>query len=179
MLTLSLLRHAKSSWSYGHLRDCERPLNERGQRAAPRMGAFMARRGLVPDLVLCSTALRARRTLDLMLPRFHGQGTVPRVVYEDALYLASPAILLRCIHEVEADVRHTMIVGHDPGLHSLALQLAASGRGDDMEALEDKFPTSGLAVIAFDVRTWADVQPGSGHLQIFMTPRRLPGAVAA
>jgi phosphohistidine phosphatase len=178
MLTLSLLRHAKSSWSDARLKDCERPLNERGERAAPRMGAFMARRGLVPDLVLCSTALRARETLDLVLPRFQGRGG-PSVVYEDALYLASPATLLRFIHAVEGDARHVMIVGHDPGLHSLALQLAASGRGDDMQALEDKFPTTGLAVIDFDVEAWSDIQPGSGRLLIFMTPKRLPDALAA
>jgi phosphohistidine phosphatase len=67
MLTLSLLRHAKSSWSDAHAKDIERPLNERGERVAPRMGAFMARQGIVPDLVLCSPAARARRTLDLVL----------------------------------------------------------------------------------------------------------------
>ena len=178
MLTLSLLRHAKSSWSDARLKDCERPLNERGERAAPRMGAFMARRGLVPDLVLCSTALRARRTLDLVLPRFNGR-SAPKVVYEDALYLASPGILLRFIQQVEPHVRDTMVVGHDPGLHSLALQLAGSGDWDDMRALEDKFPTTGLAVIAFDLRSWADIQPGTGRLQLFMTPKHLPGPIAA
>jgi phosphohistidine phosphatase len=178
MLTLSLLRHAKSSWSDARLKDCERPLNERGERDASRMGAFMARRGLVPDLVLCSTALRARRTLDLVLPRFGGR-PAPQVINEDALYLASPGILLRFIRQVGAGVRHIMVVGHDPGLHSLALQLAASGHREDMQALEDKFPTTGLAVIAFDLQAWSEVQPGGGHLEVFMTPKRLPGLMAA
>src|SRR5262249_40055524 len=113
MLTLSLLRHATSSWTDARLRDCERPLNERGGKSAPCMGACMARRGLVPDLVLCSTAVRARQTLDLALPYFHG---APAVVYEDALYLASPATLLKLIRAVSADMRHVMVIGHDPGL---------------------------------------------------------------
>jgi phosphohistidine phosphatase len=170
MLTLSLLRHAKSSWADARLTDVERPLNDRGEKAAPRMGAFMARNGLAPQLILCSSAVRARQTLDLVLPFLKGK---PEVAYEEALYLASPATMLKRLHKVSAKVHHTMIVGHDPGLHMLALQLAGTGTETEMTALTQKFPTAGLAVIEFEVRTWSRVKPDGGRLALFTAPKRL------
>lgn len=171
MLTLSLLRHAKSSWSEARLKDFERPLNERGRKAAPRMGAFMARRGLVPDLILCSSAVRARETLDLVLPRLKA---APAVVYEDALYLASSATMLKRLHKVPAEIGHAMVVGHNPGLNSLALELLGAGAEADWEALAEKLPTGGLVVIAFDVAGWSKVKRRAGRLELFTAPKRLP-----
>ena len=113
MLTLSLLRHAKSSWDDSSLDDFERPLNKRGEAAAPRMGAFMAQHGLAPDLILCSSAVRARQTLELVLPHLADR---PQVVYEDGFYLAAPSAMLARLHKVDAKVRHVLIVGHDPGM---------------------------------------------------------------
>ena len=94
MLTLSLLRHAKSSWDDASLNDFDRPLSERGENAAPRVGAYMAAQGLAPEFVLCSPAVRARQTLDLVLPHLAGG---PTVVYEDSFYLAAPSVLLATI----------------------------------------------------------------------------------
>jgi len=170
MLTLSLLRHAKSSWSDPRLKDFERPLNDRGESAAPRMGAFMARRGIMPELILCSTAVRARQTLNLVLPHLKG---APELVYEDALYLASSATMLKRLHKVGPEVRHAMLVGHDPGMHTLAVELAGSGSVDDLARLAEKFPTAGLAVMVFDVDAWPEVHWGSGRLKLFTAPRRL------
>jgi phosphohistidine phosphatase len=158
MLTLSLLRHAKSSWSDPRLKDFERPLNDRGEKAAPRMGAFMARRGIAPDLILCSAAVRTRQTLNLVLPHLKG---APAVAYEEGLYLASSATMLKRLHRVPAGVGHTMIVGHDPGMHTLAVELAGSGRPDDLQRLSEKFPTAGLAVLAFAVDAWPEVHWGT------------------
>jgi phosphohistidine phosphatase len=171
MLTLSLLRHGKSSWSNARLKDIERPLSERGEKAVPRMGAFMARHGLAPDLILCSPAVRARQTLDLVLPHLKA---APAVVYEDALYLASPRSMLKRIHKVAAKVRHTLIVGHNPGLQALAQDLAGAGTPEDLEALAEKFSTAGLAVIVFGARSWTKVERGGGRLELFMAPKRLP-----
>jgi phosphohistidine phosphatase len=171
MLTLSLFRHAKSSWANPRLGDFERPLNERGEDAAPRMAAFMARHGIAPDLILCSPAARTRQTLDLVLPHLRGS---PEVLYEEALYLAGASVLFKRIRKVVAKVRHTMIVGHDPGLHALAQELAGTGAREDLQALAEKFPTAGLAVIAFAVRSWAGVRRGNGSLKLFMAPKRLP-----
>jgi phosphohistidine phosphatase len=172
MRTLSLLRHAKSSWADPGVGDFDRPLNERGKDAAPRMGAFMADRKLAPDLILCSTAARARQTLDLVLPQLSGE---PAVLYEDALYLAAASALLRRVRKVDAAVRHLMLVGHDPGLHALAVHLAGEGAPEELEDLRAKLPTAGLAMISFNVRSWSLVKPGAGHLKLFMTPKRLPG----
>src|SRR4029450_13070844 len=113
MLTLSLLRHAKSSWDDASLEDFERPLAKRGESAAPRMGRFMAEQGLAPQLILCSPAVRARQTLDLVLPHLAGG---PTVVYEDNFYLDAPSVLLARLRKVEGKVSHVMIVGHDPGM---------------------------------------------------------------
>jgi phosphohistidine phosphatase len=171
MLTLSLFRHAKSSRADPRLEDFERPLNERGEAAAPRMGAFMARHGLTPDLILCSPALRTRQTLDLVRPHLPGK---PKVAYEDALYLATPSALLNRVRKAPAKASHVMVIGHDPGLHILAQELAASGKRAELKALAEKFPTAALAVITFAARSWTGVKRGAGRLQLFMVPKHLP-----
>lgn len=171
MLTLSLLRHAKSSWADPAQDDFDRPLNERGREAAPRMGAYMAEQKLAPKLILCSPALRTRQTLALVLP--HLQRTA-EIAYEDDLYLASTGQLLKKIRKTTAATSHLMIVGHDPGMHGIATKLAGSGDPATLDFLAAKFPTAGLAVILFDAKSWADVGDGDGRLRLFMTPKRLP-----
>jgi phosphohistidine phosphatase len=171
MLTLCLLRHAKSNWDDQGLKDFDRPLARRGEAAAPLMGAFMAAEGLAPELILCSPAVRTRQTLDLVLPHLAGG---PTVVYEDAFYLAAASRLLARLHQVDAKVHSVMIVGHDPGMHGLALELAGSGEPALLQALAAKFPTAGLAVLTFEASDWRQVTAGAGHLQQFMTPKRLP-----
>ena len=171
MLTLSLLRHAKSSWADPSQDDFDRPLNERGAEAAPRMGAFMARNKIAPGLVLCSTAVRTRQTLAHVLPHLPAD---TEVSYEDGLYLATAIELLALVRKTDATVSHLMLVGHDPGMHDVTTRLAGSGDPNLLAALAAKFPTSGLAMLAFDVQTWTDIAPGRGRLLLFMTPKRLP-----
>ncbi len=176
MLTLTLLRHAKSSWDEPALDDYERPLAKRGKKAAPEMGAALAARGLHPDLVLCSGAARARATLDLVLGRLGAP--VPEVVYDDAIYMATPEALLARLHRVEPGPggetpRHVMLVGHNPGLEELALMLVSNGAADDTARMAEKFPTAAAAVIGFDADSWALIGPGSGRLEHFLTPKRL------
>jgi phosphohistidine phosphatase len=170
MLTLLLMRHAKSSWDDPSLDDFDRPLAGRGEAAAPRMGAFMREQGLAPDLVLCSSAVRARQTLDLVLPHLPGK---PAVVYEKGLYLAAPAALLARIRKIGAKVRQAMVVGHDPGMHMLALELAGAGEPERLQALARKFPTGALAMLRFKVQDWGDVGPGKGSLALFVSPKML------
>lgn len=171
MLTLSLFRHAKSSWDDPDLKDFNRPLAPRGEAAAPRMGAFMAEHDVQPELILCSPAVRTRQTLDLVLPYLKSD---PRVVYQDGFYLAPASQLLARVRKIEAKVRHVMIVGHDPGMHGLSIELAGCGAPKLMQALAAKFPTAGLAVLDFDVDEWGKVGPGLGQLRMFMMPKRLP-----
>jgi phosphohistidine phosphatase len=170
MLTLSLLRHAKSSWDDPSLKDFDRPLSGRGKDAAPRMGAYMTARGLAPELVLCSPAVRARETVELVLPHL---AVGPTIVYEDTFYLAAPSVMLARVRKVEAKVRHVLIVGHDPGMQGLALDLAGTGDAETLQSLGRKFPTAALAVIRFKAREWSKVGPAKGRLELFATPKTL------
>jgi phosphohistidine phosphatase len=170
MLTLSLLRHAKSSWKNPALSDRERPLAKRGTVDAPLMGKAMAERSLEPELVLCSSARRTRDTLALVLPELKVE---PKVTYDDTLYHPSPADLLRMVREIEPGASRVMLVGHNPELHALALDLIGSGPKHLRDRLEEKYPTAGLAVINFASGLWRGVAVNSGSLNLFLTPREL------
>jgi phosphohistidine phosphatase len=167
MLTLSLLRHAKSSWKDPTLPDHIRPLNTRGKAEAPVMGKEIAKHRFDPDLVLCSTARRTRDTLQLVLPELK---TAPKIIYEDGLYHGTPAELLYRLQEVAAGVGQVLLVGHNPELQAFALNLVGSGSKQLKDRLEAKLPTAGLVVLRFRVGAWKDVTTHSGKLELFLTP---------
>ena len=169
MVTLSLFRHAKSAWNNPGLGDFDRPLAPRGEKAAPRMGRYMAREGLEPELVLCSTALRARQTIELACAQWASQ---PEIRYTDELYHAGPNEMLREAMAIPAGCAHAMLVGHNPGMHALAIALSGDGDADAMDAVGAKYPTAALAVIEFRV-DWKSIAPGAGYLQRFVVPRSL------
>ena len=170
MLTLSLLRHAKSSWADPGLDDYERPLAKRGVNAAAEIGKYLKRQKLRPDLILCSGAVRTRATLDLVLAEL---GTpAPEVRYDDALYRTSPDAMLGVLLKIDSPNRHVMMIGHNPELHELSLSLIGDGRPDDTAALAEKFPTAAVAVIVFDVAGWSGIRAASGRLERFVTPPR-------
>ena len=175
MLLLTLLRHAKSAWDAPALTDFERPLAARGLEAAPRMGEHLARAASRPTLVIASTAVRAQETLRLVIERLPER---PQVRSEQAAYLASPATLLALVRSAPAEVRHLMLVGHNPGLHELALELSGSGPPDALASLAAKLPTAGMVTIAFDATSWREIGPGRGRLVEFATPRQLAAAAA-
>jgi len=170
MLTLSVLRHAKSSWNNPSLPDRDRPLATRGLTDAPLMGKAMAERGIDPDLVLCSSARRACDTLDLVLPELRVE---PKVVYEDALYHASPETMLELLHAIEPGANRVMLVGHNPEIQAFALDLVGSGPKRYRDLLMTKYPTAGLAVINFAAGLWKSVTVNSGSLNLFLSPRDL------
>ena len=170
MRRLFLFRHAKSSWQEDGQDDFDRPLNARGRKAPPVTAAFLRRNGLFPDLVLCSTACRARETIALALPFLQGEATI---LLEDRLYLASAAKLFNRLHEIDDRFRQVMIVAHNPGLQDLALMLTASGADDDMTLIQSKFPTAALAQIDFRAESWSTVMRRTGMLVHFVTPRVL------
>jgi len=172
MLTLILLRHAKSSWSNPALSDIDRPLATRGMNDAPLMGKAMAERGIDPELVLCSSARRARDTLDLVLPELRVE---PKVVYEDALYHARPEIMLELLHGIQPGANRVMLVGHNPELHAFALDLVGAGPKHFRDRLMTKFPTAALAVINFAAGLWKSVTVNSGTLNLFLAPKDLRG----
>jgi phosphohistidine phosphatase len=169
MRRLMLLRHAKSDWTRG-ARDHERTLAPRGREAAPRIGAYMVHHGLIPDLVLCSTATRARETWDLVAKAFAAK--LP-VVHEERIYEAASNALLDVAKEAKNEVHALLLVGHNPGLHEFAQRLIASGDTDARARLTEKFPTGALAVIDFAVDDWRKLHPRSGRLDRLVVPRTL------
>lgn len=172
MLTLTLLRHAKSSWEAPGLSDRERPLNDRGLKAAPRVARHMAALELRPDLIMCSTAERTRQTLALVLPEL-GRPQPP-VSYEDELYLADADVLLNRLRAIRGDTRHVLMIGHNPGLQDLAVELAGTGDRKLLARLTVKLPTAGLVVIEFPgTDDWSAIAPGDGRLATFATPKSL------
>ncbi|MEZ5925139.1 MAG: histidine phosphatase family protein [Hyphomicrobiaceae bacterium] len=171
MLTLSILRHAKAGTERPGESDHDRPLAPRGRRAAPLMGHFIAEHHLEPDVVLCSTATRTRQTLDLISAEFVSE---PRIVFDEALYLAEPEDILGVLRTRSGLVKRVMIVGHNPGLQELVLMLAGAGRKGDLALIRSKFPTAGLAVLNFTQTDWSSVGPRTGVLRLYMSPRRLP-----
>jgi phosphohistidine phosphatase len=170
MLTLSLLRHAKSSWKNPSLPDRERPLSTRGVADAPVIGRAMTEHAIDPELVLCSSARRTVDTLALVLPELKVE---PKVVYEDALYHASPAEMLDMLRALQPGARRVMIVGHNPEIQMLALDLVGSGSRRLRDRLQEKYPTSGLAVINFTAGLWSSIDVNSGNLSLFLTPKEL------
>jgi phosphohistidine phosphatase len=173
-----LLRHAKSSWDDGIAHDLDRPLAPRGRLAAPLIGAHMAGHGLLPDIVLCSAAVRTRETLALVgeaWRRAPGSGCEPEIVHETDLYLADADRLLRRLRAVPAIRRRVLMVGHNPGFEDLARRLTGRGGSDDRARLAEKYPTGALAVLTFEAHAWSEVRAGAGTLVSFVTPRALAG----
>ena len=153
--------------------DEERPLNERGTTAARRMGGYMARHQLIPDLVVCSTARRTRDTLAQITPQWPASITV---AFEERLYLAPLNIILEVIRSQPKQVANLLVIGHNPGLHQAAELLTASVDVAQRERLREKFPTGALAVIDFAVPAWTKLHTHSGRLDRFVTPRSITAA---
>lgn len=169
MRTLQLLRHAKSSWDDPAGDDHERALAPRGERAATLVGVHLAQEGTVPELVLCSTARRAVETWEraaAQLPRR------PRIELDQGLYLASPTQILARVRRVDDTVRRVLVVGHNPGFQSLAVQLAG-GPGSEGAARVGKFATGALATFSLRRGAWADLDARATELADFVRPADL------
>lgn len=170
---LVLLRHAKSAWPI--VPDHERPLAPRGQEDAPVMGAWLRTEGLVPDLVVCSSARRARETWQLVQA---GLGATPPVRYDGSVYQASEAQLLALVRRQLETVTTLLIVRHDPGVPGLAVTLSGTGSAPDsmLGRIRAKFPTAAIAVFTC-TGSWGALSPVSAQLATFITPRDLVGPV--
>lgn len=161
MKTIYLLRHAKSSWDNQALSDFDRPLNERGQRAAPFIGALMKERGLLPEAIFSSPALRAKTTSELVAS---AAGIETPIIFDDRIYAASPMRLLTLIRAIGDDIASAMIVGHNPGMEGFLWYL--TGKLEPM-------PTATLAASELDVAKWADVTERCGNLTEIIRPKEL------
>jgi phosphohistidine phosphatase len=166
---LYLLRHAKSSWADDRLDDHDRPLAKRGEDAVVRLRRHVVANGIAPELVLCSSARRATMTLDGIASAFPASTTA---LIEAGQYGASSGDLLARLHGVSDDVAGAMLIGHNPGLESLAALLIGDGEQTLRRRLAEKFPTGALATLAFD-GAWRDLRPGDASLVAFVVPRDL------
>lgn len=174
MKSLTLLRHAKASWGESSQRDFDRPLDERGRRAAPRMGMHLRTEGMRFDRVVVSPSVRTLETLALVE---EGYGARLTEMEDERVYLASSDSLLGMIHDLPDEWDSVMFIGHNPGFEDLGLRLAGSGPERLMTLLEGFLPTAAMIELAFDVAHWADVSPGEGVLVRFTRPVDLDAAL--
>lgn len=161
MKRLLLLRHAKSSWDDPRLADFERPLNERGLRAAPLVGRFMRERELRPDLILCSPAERARQTAALVS---EAAGLSAPLRYDERIYEATAATLSEVVAQAGESADELLLVGHNPGLEELLQLLTGETR---------RMSTAALARIQLDLDRWARLRAGAGRLEWHVRPKEL------
>ncbi len=170
MKRLCLMRHAKSDWSNPARGDAERCLNERGFKSADFLAGFIIDQGWIPDHVLCSTAVRARSTVQPLAARLKDRCTVE---FRENLYMAMPDTLLSLIHAQNDKDETLLIVAHNPGLEMLAVGLADTQSKDYTARMADHFPTGALAVFTFDIETWSDVKDAGGQVCFYGKPREL------
>lgn len=164
MLTLTLMRHAKSSWADPRQDDFDRPLNGRGRRAAPLIGDWLAARGVLPDAALVSAAARTRETWACLGPAF---ADIP-ASFRAELYHSGADMMLRVLRAATSP--RVLMLGHQPGIGDMAARLLAAPPDDPSF---DRYPTAAAAVIAFDAPDWTAVAWGSGRLDAFATPAAL------
>ncbi len=170
---IHLLRHAKAEPAGARdtvPQDHARPLAKRGEKAAAALAAHMKDTGFTVDRIYCSTAVRARQTLE---PIRAVQAGVP-TTFRDSLYMVDTDTLLAFLQSLPDTIGSVLIVGHNPTSHHAALTLAdkaAPGQGDAMRELKNKFPTGALASIECKVSKWASLAPKTGTLTGFLRPK--------
>lgn len=168
--SLTLMRHAKSAWDLGVASDHLRPLNERGRRAVPVIGSFLADLEYAPDLVLCSTATRTRETLDRLLRDFP---QAPTLRYEQGLYLAEGGDYLERLRRMGKRWRRVLVIAHNPGLQDLAAHLIGEANPALARQIADKFPTAALAMLDCSLENWTDLGPGCVRAARYVSPKKL------
>ncbi|MBO6719590.1 MAG: histidine phosphatase family protein [Rhizobiaceae bacterium] len=168
MSRLLLLRHAKAAWAAPGERDFDRPLKKSGWTDSRDIGEQIAAMSLIPDIILCSTARRARETWAGVAEVIGSMDD--RVTFLDQLYTEDAAGYLEVARNAP-EASSVMLVGHNPMMEDLAEALSGSGKDAARSILAAGFPKSGLAVIAFD-GPLSQAQPGKGRLELFLTKRR-------
>ena len=174
MRRLMLLRHAKTETEASSGRDQDRRLDDRGLRDAAEIGGWIGRHPPFPDCVFVSPAVRAQQTWDIAWAAMKGLGPTPKVEFVPELYGGGARELLASVRNASAtDPKRLMLVGHNPGMHDLALALAGRGDASGRKALSSNLPTAGLAVFDFATKDWDDVAFGRGRLVLFVSPKLL------
>ena len=174
MRRLMLLRHAKTENDAPSGRDQDRRLDNRGRVDAAEIGGWIGRHPPFPDSVMVSSAVRATQTWEIAWEAMKDLTPQPQVEFLPELYGADPSLVLEAVHAAAAaDPKALMLVGHNPGMHELALMLTGSGDAAGRQQLRDNLPTSGLAIFDFEVDDWGDVAFRRGRLAKFVSPKLL------
>lgn len=175
MRRLMLLRHAKTETDAPSGRDQDRWLDDRGHKDAAQMGDWIAAHPPFPETVLVSHAVRARQTWDIAWEAMKDRVPAPQVEILPELYGADPAQILDTIRTATAPAnpKRLLLIGHNPGMHEVALMLTGGGDPDGAKALGHNLPTAGLAIFDFDVKDWDDVAYRRGKLVLFVSPKLL------
>lgn len=167
MKRLGILRHAKSDWDDMSLRDFDRGLNDRGRKGAELMGDHIRQHGGDWKSIVASPAERVKRTLD-------ASGLDLPVRFEETAYLADAATLMRLLEACDDAEDAVLIMGHNPGLQELALELVAAGEENaHFNEVLRKYPTAAFTVVELDIESWSDIASGCGKIVHFARPRDL------
>ena len=161
MKTIYLMRHAKSKRGPEYETDYERPLAKRGKRDAARMGAYLAEHDLLPELIVCSSAERARDTAVRFAEAADYQG---EMWFQERLYFTDDQVYLELIWALDDTLASAMFVGHNPATESVI---------ETLSGVYATMPTAAVACVQFEVETWADVEEGMGHLAWVERPKEL------
>src|SRR2546430_9491120 len=168
MKSLHLLRHAKSSWKDPGLNDHDRPLSKRGRQTAKMMAAYLRRAKIAPDLIICSTAMRAQQTLAPIAKA----KKLPKVILEREIYGGAQRALWEQLWNLPASAQSVRLIGYNPALHDLALELAQADSNKPLPSAGEKFPTGAMASFRFD-GAWQELEPHRAVLASFITPKAL------
>ena len=163
MKRLYLVRHAKSSWADMSLDDFDRQLNSRGKQDAPEMGKRLAKRKILPELLVSSPAKRARKTAKLIAGEIGYP--VEKIAFSQKIYEAGTSELLEVIHGLDNRHGQVMLFGHNPGFTSLANLIA--------DCRIDNIPTCGIFCVDFPVSAWNEITPGCGAMVFFDYPKNV------
>ena len=163
MKTLFILRHAKSSWKDESLPDFERPLNRRGKQASEKIARYLKHEQIVPDLILCSPAVRARETVERVS---HAAKLDVEIRFDQRIYEAGGLRLLEVVSQIENERKSVMLVGHNPGLEELLMLLTGSS---------ERLPTAALARLEIKSSKWANAADRRARLAWLVEPGDLPG----
>ncbi len=162
MKTLYMVRHAKSSWDNLSLTDHDRPLNNRGKRNAPEMGQRLKSKGILPDLLISSTAKRAKSTAKQISKKIgYSENDIE---WTSDLYHANENSIVDLVRNQDDNHDTIMIFGHNPGFTDCLNLLSGAGIYN--------IPTCGVAVIDLDVKSWREVAPGRGSLIFYDYPKK-------
>lgn len=164
MKILYLLRHAKSSWKEPELSDFERPLNRRGKKDAPAMGAFLKAKNIRLELIVSSPAKRAKKTAKKVAKAMGYPKE--KIYFNREIYEANVADLFGIVHELSDQLSSVMLVGHNPSLNDLANLLLP-------ESPIENIPTAGVVAIAFEVNSWREIEENTGKLIFFEYPKKI------